>query len=188
VFFSPFHFYYGLCPPYIYRRHVWLLPPPVVYIEVPVYVGSTWHGYRDGDDYYLDDGYLDTRWKNDEDLRRSVYDMEDAWRADDINALSALTDPNVKVGIFAKGHYEYSLDASDYLDMTRDFMATVRTTGFDVYRVHYKRDGVYQLFARHTYESREGQTRVVYLCMVVERISGRWTLTQVDTSPDRIQD
>ena len=58
---------------------------------------------------------------------------------------------------------------------------------FTQYRVRYKTSGVYQVFAKHTYRDQDGQTRTVYLCVVMERMSGRWTITQVDSSPDRME-
>jgi hypothetical protein len=188
VVISPFHFYFGVFPPYIERRHVFVSPPPRVFIEIPIYVGNEYRGYGDyRGDYYLDRRRDDERWKDDRELRRAVYDLEDAFQDDDITLLSELTDPSVKIAIFARGRYEYSLETNDYLDMTRDFMRTAHTSDFVVSRVRPKTRGVYQVFARHSYRSQDGQTRTVYLCVVLERISGRWTITQVDSSPDRIE-
>lgn len=186
VVFSPFHFYYGVFPPYIHRSHVLLLPPRVVYIEVPVYVGGEYRGYG-RDDYYLHRGRDDDRWKDNVELRRAVYDLQDAFREEDIEALTQLIDPKVKIAIFSKGHFEYSIEPNDYLDMSRDFMRTSRTSGFEISRVHRKSSDVYQVFARHTYRDQDDHSRTVYLCTVLERIEGRWTITQIDTSPDRIE-
>ncbi len=185
---SPFHFYYGTCPPFLERGCIIFGPPSAIYVEVPVYVGHTWHGYPsddDDDDYYLH-RRADTRWKDDSELRHAVYDLEDAFRDSNIDLLVGLTDPDTKIALFAKGKYEYSMKAGDYLDVTRDFMRSSDTVAFDVYRVHYRSRDVYQLFAKHTYKSKDDKKRYVYLCIALERIDGRWTMTQVDTSPDRI--
>jgi hypothetical protein len=187
VVFSPFHFYYGVCPPYIHRTRVLYVPPRRVYIEVPIYINNEYRGYRDTeDDYYL---YRrnDTRWTNDPELKQAVYDLADAFREEDITLLTELTDPDTKIAIFSSGRYEYSLEPGDYLDMSRDFMYAAETANFDVERVLTKTSGVYQVFAKHTYRNREGDNRTVYLCFVIENISGRWAITQVDTSPDRIE-
>jgi len=176
VVISPFSFYAGVFPPYIERSHVIFSRPSRVFIDVVIDGGRR-------DDYYLSRRGDDTRWRNDTDLKHSVYDLEDAFKNEDIELLAPLTDPGTKIAIFARGHYEYSLDANDYLDMTRDFMRSVHTTDFDAYRVHYKTNGVYQIFARHSFKDQDGQSKVVNLCIVVERIGDRWTITQIDSSP-----
>ncbi|NLH99063.1 MAG: hypothetical protein GX446_06175 [Chthonomonadales bacterium] len=186
VFISPYHFYYGVCPPYVYRRYVHYRPPRVVYIEVPVYVGGSYYGYSDGG-YYLDSGawWRDTR-NIDSDLRRAIEDLEDAFRYGDIGTLTYLTEPGVDIAIFSKGRYQYSLTANDYLDMTRDFMVGADTVRFDVFRARRRSNDVCTLSAKHTYRGRDGQTRVVYLSFVLERFGRSWAITQVDTAPDRL--
>ncbi|MCC6730741.1 MAG: hypothetical protein IT208_15515 [Chthonomonadales bacterium] len=187
VYFSPFYFYYGVCPPYIYRSYGLYARPSVVYIDVPIYVGGAYRGYRDDDDgYYLERRY-DDRWKDEPGLWRAVEDLRGAFTSGDIDQLASLTDPTIKIAVFGRGRYEYSVEASDYLDMTRDFFGAARTTGFEVYRVRPKTSGVYQVFAKHSYRNRDDETRDVYLCVVMERVRGDWTITQVDTSPDRIE-
>jgi hypothetical protein len=184
---SPFGFYIGVLPPYIERSYVVIAPPPVVFVDTPVYAHDTYVAAYSGDDgYYLHRRNEDDQWRNDPDLRRAVYDLEDAFRNGDITLLTQHANPGTKIAIFAKGSYEYSLDSNDYLDMTRDFMRNAHTTVFDVYRVHEKTDGVYQLFARHTYQDQDNQSRTVYLCVVAQRMADRWVLTQIDTSPDQI--
>src|SRR5262249_25064686 len=117
VVLSPFHFYYGTFPPYISRSHVFVAPPTLVYIDVPIYVGGAYHGYDDRrDDYYLSRRRDDDRWRNEPGLRRAVYDLEDGFRDEDITLLSQITDPGAKIAVFARGHFEYSVDANDYLD------------------------------------------------------------------------
>ena len=182
---SPFSFYVGIFPPFIDRSAVIIAAPRHVFIDVPIYVHGEYRAYGDGrDDYYLNHRE-DDRWRDDPDLKRAVYDMEDAFRNDDIALLAPLTDPAANISIFAKGRFEYSLNPNDYLDMTRDFLRSAHTTGFTAYRVHPRDRGVYQVFARHTYQDQNGQSRTVYLCVVMERINDRWTITQIDTSPAR---
>lgn len=169
-----------------HHEHVFIAPPPYVYIEAPIYVGGVYHPYRVGNDHNADRRSEENRWKDDPELKQTVYDLEDAFQNDDIKLLTPLTDPKVKIAIFSKGHYEYSLDASDYLDATKDFMRTGRTSDFNVYRVRRRSAGVWQLFAKHAYKTDSGDSKTVYLCVVVEQVGGRWTITQVDTAPDHL--
>lgn len=162
--------------------------PRVIYVDTPIYVNDTYVVSGGSDTYYLNAPSADNQWRNDPELKRTVLDLEDAFLHNDIALLEGYTEPNTKVAIFSKGHYEYSLEANDYLNMTRDFMQNANTTTFDVYRVRNKTSGVYQAFVRHSYLDQDSQSHTVYLCIVLERIGGRWTLTQVDTSPDRINE
>lgn len=187
VVVSPFHYYYGVTPTYIPRTHVLHMPPRRVYIEVPIYIDNEYRGYRDSDDDYYLARRNDNSWTNDPELTQTVNDLTDAFREEDIALLTELTDPDTKIAIFSSGQYQYSLEPGDYLDMTRDFMYAAETATFTVERVLSKTSGVSQIFAKHTYRNREGNNRTVYLCFVVENLSGRWAITQVDTSPDRIE-
>lgn len=183
---SPFSFYVGIFPPYIDRSAVIIAAPRHVYIDVPIYVHDEYRPYPDsGDNYYLS-RHSDDRWKDNLELKDAVYDLEDAFRNEDIALLTHLTDSTTNIAIFTKGHYEYSLNPDDYLDMTRDFLRNAHTTEFSAYRVHAKARNVYQVFVRHTYQDQDGQNRTVYLCVVLERINDRWTITQIDTSPARL--
>lgn len=185
VVISPFSFYVGIFPPYIERSAVIIAAPRRVFIDVPIYARGEYRTYGEGrDDYYLNHRE-DDRWRDNADLKRAVYDMEDAFRNDDIALLAPLTDPSANISVFARGRYEYSLNPNDYLDMTRDFLRNARTTGFTAYRVHPRANGVYQVFAKHSYQDQSGVSRAVYLCIVLERVNDRWTITQVDTSPAR---
>ena len=186
VVISPFSFYVGIFPPYIDRSAVIISAPSRVFIDVPIYTHGDYRPYGGArDDYYLNRAD-DNRWKDDPDLRRAVYDLEDSFRNEDIALLAPLTDPAVNISVFAKGRYQYSLAPNDYLDMTRDFLRSAHTTNFTAYRVHPKAPGIYQVLARHDYQDTNGQTRTVYLDMIVQRINDRWTLTQVDTSPAHV--
>lgn len=190
VYYSPFSYYYGVCPPYIYRRHCHYRPPSLVYIEVPVYVNNVSRGYdSDLDDYYLsrNNYYYDDR-NLDRALARAIDDLREAFRNCDINLLAELTDPKVHIAVYRRGTYEYSLSPNDYLDMTRDMMRTTETIDFDLYRVRRRARDVYVVSGKHVYRNRDGDRRTVYVSFVLERLRGRWTLTQVGTAPDRIQD
>ncbi|NUQ71415.1 MAG: hypothetical protein HUU17_11425, partial [Chthonomonadales bacterium] len=186
VVISPYHFYVGVVPSYIYRQHVYVRPPRVVYIEVPIYVDGYYRGYRDSD-YYLN---RTTWWSDDRSIeagvRNAVEDLEDAFRYSDITRLTQLADPTTDIAIFTQGRYQYSVRSNDYLDMTRDFMVNSDTVRFDVFNVRRRSNGVYNLSAKHVYRDREGGTSAVYLSFVLERVRGYWTITQVDTAPDRL--
>jgi hypothetical protein len=190
AFYSPYSSYYGVCPPYITQRHTYQAPPVVVYIDVPVYRDDQWRGYEDDlDEYYLDRRYArNDTWYVDGELRRAVEGIETAFRDQSIGELVDVTDPSVHIAVFRQGKYEYSLSASDYLDMTRDMMRSTDTVEFRLDRVRRRTDGVYVASGVHTYRDPDRRNRTVYVCFALERILGHWVITQVGTAPDRIED
>ncbi len=185
VHYSPYSVYYGVCPPYIYRRHTYYRPPTVIYIEIPIYSGNYWRGYRNT---YYDDYYLDRDYARDRQVDQAVREIEEAFRYSDIERLVYVTDPRTRIAIFRKGRYDYSLDANDYLDITRDFMRSIDTLEFDIYRVRRVSSSVYVASAKHVYRDSGSRRRTVYLSIALERPYGRWIISQVDTSPEYIQD
>jgi hypothetical protein len=88
--------------------------------------------------------------------------------------------------VFRRGKYDYSMDANDYLDVTRDAMRVIQTVDFKIEHVRRKADGVWSLAGRHVYRDKNGSRRTVFVSFVLERIHGRWTITQVGTAPERL--
>jgi hypothetical protein len=188
VFWSPFSYYYNVCPPYIYRHRTFYRPPSFFYVEVPVYVGNDCRGYdSDLDDYYLNRSYYDLD-ERDRELRQAIDALRESFRYGAIEPLVELTHPDVRIAIFRKGKYEYTVEPNDFLDMTRDAMRATDTISYDLYRFKKRAAGVYVVSGRHTYRNRDGEKRTVYVSYVIERLNGRWVLTQVGTAPDRIQE
>ena len=187
VYQSPFGFYFGVCAPFILRAHTHHVPPVVVYVDIPVYSGDTCRGYepiRREDNF----SNLDYLMQREPGLASAVDDLREAFARGNIDSLVTLTDPNTKIAVFLKGKYEYSLDSNDYLDMTRDAFQTTQTISFDMTRIHERAAGVYVVSGEHTYVDPSGRARKVYVSFVIEEIRGVWTLTQVGTAPDRIQE
>ncbi len=187
VYYSPYSYYVGTVPLYIYRHHCHVMAPPVVYISIPIYRDSYWSGWADDGDYYLyDDGYRYDSAYREGGLNSAIDAIEDAFRHDDVVPLVDLTDPSVDISVFRRGKYEYSMEAGDYLDMTRDAMRAIQTVSFKIERVRRRSDDVWSLAGRHVYKDNDGDRRTVYVSYVLERIHGRWTITQVGTTPDRL--
>lgn len=194
VYFSPYSFYYGVCAPYIYRRHAYYAYPSTIWIDIPIYVNNEYRGWGDDrrsrDDYYLNRSadYYDPDSVADPSLRDALDDIHDAFRYGSIEHLINLVDPELKVAVFLKGKYEYSVASNDYLDMTRDAMRNMDTIQFDFTRLRKRAMNVYVASGKHVYRNRDGQTRTVYVSFVLEKLRDRWTITQIGTSPDRIQE
>jgi hypothetical protein len=186
VFISPFGFYFGVCAPFIARDHCYVAPPPAIFIDIPIYSGDTCQGYQpiNQADNYLD---LDDLKDREPGLANAVDELREAFGRGDIDALVSLTEPNQRIAIFERGRYQYSLDADDFLDMSRDAFQSTQTIAFDITAIHERAAGVFVVSGQHVYADPSGHSRAVYVSYVLENINDTWTLTQVGTAPDRIQ-
>ncbi|HLJ56514.1 MAG TPA: nuclear transport factor 2 family protein [Chthonomonadaceae bacterium] len=183
AFISPFGFYFGVCAPYISRERCRVAPPVSVYIDIPIYTGDTCHGYPKlvPSENLLDLNYVEPG------LANAVDELREAFGNGNIDALVTLVDPRSQIAVYLRGNYDYSLDANDYLDLTRDAMRNTHTVEFDITRIHQVARNVYTVSGKHLYEDERGEVRKVYVSYVLENINGEWTLTQVGTAPDKIQ-
>lgn len=186
AYYSPYSFYFGVLPAYIDRTYCIYRPPVTIFVDTPIYVDRVYRVRED--DYYSERDFRDAIDRAPAGLERAVDDIREAFRYGNINPIVDLTDPGVKVAIFRQGKYEYSLETNDYLDMTRDALRTTETVSFDLTRVRRRSEGVYSISGKHVYVNRDGERRAVYMSFVLEYLRGRWTLTQVGNSPDRIQE
>ncbi len=186
VVISPFSFHIGILPRYIERRHVEMLRPPSIYIEAPIYTNNH-YVVRDysHDDYYLSRHREESRWRSERGLGRATEDIEDAFRYNDISMLVRHADPETKIAIFSKGDYQYSIQSEEYMNLTRDFMRNAETTFFNIYRVRYRQNGVFNAYAKHSFRDQDGRTQTIYLSIVLERIGDNWVITQIDTAPQK---
>jgi hypothetical protein len=183
---SPFAFYYGVCAPFLLRAHCYPSPPATVYIDVPIFAGNVCQGYApiSPDDNFLD---LDSLKDREPGLANAIDELREAFGRGDIDALVALIDPKTRIAIFERGQYQYSLDSNDFVDLTRDALQSTQTIAFDLTMIHERAAGVYAVSGEHVYQDRSGRSRTVYVSYVLEDIGDMWTLTQVETAPDRIQ-
>lgn len=184
---SPFGFFFGVCAPFVSGDHCYHAPPEIVYVDIPVYSGDNCRGYgpiRPDENYLNRNDILD----REPGLANAIDELRECFRGGNIDALVALTDPKIRIAIFLKGKYDYSLDANDFVDLTRDALQSTETISFDLTRIHERAAGVYVVSGKHVYKDHNGNSRTVYVSYVVEDIGSEWTLTQVGTAPDRIQE
>lgn len=185
-FISPYGHYYGVCAPYILSSHGFFQLPQYSYVETVVYNGSNFDRFYDSNK----GNAFDQRdfGQQEPGLLNAISELHEAFRGGDIDSLVALTDPKTEIAIFLTGEYQYSMDSNDFLDLTRDAMAGMRTIQFDLTQLHKRATGVFVVSGKHVYRDPTGHSRTVYVSYVLESLGGQWTLTQVGTAPDRIQD
>ena len=185
-FISPFGFYFGIVPAYIARAYGYDRRPNFAYVETTTYNGNNFRGYTTTQDTnYFNDRSLTQREPG---LLNAIDELHEAFRSGNIDALVALTDPSTEIAIYLRGKYEYSMEANDYLDLTRDALSSLKTLQFDLTLLHKRAEGVFVVSGKHVYWGQNRETRTVYVSYVLESLRDQWTLTQVGTAPDRVQE
>ena len=185
-YISPFAYYYGVCPPFITTVSCAYVPPRVVYVDVPVYQDNYYTGWQNsGDQNFLNDPYLD---EAEPGLSNAIDELTSTFRDGNADALKFLLDPNTKIAVYQRGQYKYSISANDYLNLTQDAVESVRTTQFRIDDLHQVAPHTFSVSAKQVYRDRNGDDRTMYLSFVLEDQYGRWTITQVGTSPEEFHD
>lgn len=194
--------YYGVFPPYMAMSYAYFAPPEYVYVPYPVYTPEgDYQGWRpdDLDGYYLNQDRAQTQGRTDngyriqeksEDLKdklvdTAVGDITKAWQDRDIQTLSKHVRRDSRIAVYLRGKYQYSLDASDYLDMTRDAFRATKTVRFEIDGVQRKENGVYAVTGHHVYKDRDDQERTVHVSYVLQKMDGEYYITQVGSAPDK---
>lgn len=193
---SLYGYYFGSCPPYIGLEYVVIAPPRYVYVPAPVYNNlGYYYGWsrEDVDTYYLNreattSRSIERETAHDRLLDNSLRDIRRAWLDGDIQLLSRHVRRDTRVSVYLRGKYQYSLDAGDYLDMSRDALQTTKTVKFELDDIRRKDHGIFVVTGSHVYRDKEGAERTVYVSYVVERADDEYYITQVGTAPDRIKD
>lgn len=204
---SPYAFYDGVFPPYINFGGVYIAPPSYMYVPYPVYQDGSYNGYRgdDVDGYYLNqnqnsgDGSQYRVGENrqatpkpvppkDAALDSTLNDIKEAWKTGKIDSLAKHVRRDAKVAVYLRGKYQYSLDAGDYLDMTRDALSATKTVRFELDNAQRKQKGVYTLTGRHVYQDKDAKEHTVYISYVLEQADNDYVITQVGSAPDKVEE
>lgn len=188
VFFSPYGAFGDCALRWVHRERCCVESQPIVYVDTPVYNGHRCRGWRSASRaYYLASSEYTTR--------RRLYDagawlavrrIEHAWRAGDISTLTHCTDPGVRIAVYDRARYTYSLPCDDYLDMTRDAMRSIVTVGFDLSEVRMPSRDYCMASVRHRYRDDRGAQRTTYVSFALRPRGDDWLIAQVRTALDHI--
>ena len=184
-YISPFGFYYGVCVPYIGIDGCAIFPPSVEFVDVPVYSGNQCQGFTDdGGQNFLNDPNLD---QDEPGLPNALDDLTETFQNGNVDGLVALIDPNTSIAIYVRGTYQYSMQAEDYINLTRDAVKSIQASQFDIHFVHQRAPGVFSVSGQQTYRDQNGNVQSMWLSFVLQDIGGQWTLTQAETAPGNYQ-
>lgn len=191
---SPYAYLYGAFPPFIYSSDVFPSPPQYVYVPYPVYENGQYSGQEQSDvqNYYLNrpqNGQTDhftvgpELQKQDMLLSTAIGDVEAAWTKGDIQTLAGHVRRDARIAVFLRGKYQYSLSASDYLDMTRDALRSTHTVSFELQDASRDQNGVYTVTGTHVYKDKQGAEHTVIVTYVFQKEDGGYYITQVGSAP-----
>jgi len=174
VCYAPY-WYYDPCPPFIPVYRVIYLPPPrVIYVEVPVYVATP---------YYLERPSQPAV----DDRQQLLSDIRHAWILRDPSLLEKYIRPNSYIAVYLEGKYAYSLPAEDFIAITRDAIRAVKTEQLTFYRTSKRGETQLVLRGEHRYiDEATGTLRVVYISYTFERVGDRWYLIEAGSAANRL--
>ncbi|MBP6964827.1 MAG: hypothetical protein KBC96_10505 [Armatimonadetes bacterium] len=170
---SVYCYYYDYFPPYLFHDRVFFtarLSNARMVLEVPVFV------YSRSSDYYLSDSIQKGLWA-------ALRDIQRAWERSEPELIMRHVKSYLAVDVYLRDEYSYSLDTTDYYDMTRDAMSVIKTYSFDFDKVN--RAGLDRHIAKgkHVYTDRYGALKTVFVSYTLERFGSDWYITAVGSSP-----
>lgn len=170
---SVYCYYYDYFPPYLLHDRVFFstrLSNVRVVLEVPLFV------YSRSNDYYLSDPVQKSLWA-------ALRDIQWAWERSEPEFIMRHVKSYLAVEVYLRDEYSYSLDTSDYYDMTRDAMSVIKTYSFDFDKVNRVGFDRHIAKGKHVYIDRYGALKTVFVSYTLERFGSDWYITAIGSSP-----
>jgi len=161
------YFHYGYFPYIAVTRVIDLSYPRVVYVDTPIYVRSSGYYLENTRNQALDD---------------TLADIRSAWVAGRFDLIQRHVTSNGKIAVLLDGEYDYSIEADDYLRMTRDAIEHMDTVSFVWDCVRERSDGGVTAFASHVYYDSSGREKTVYVSYTLQRYGSAYYITEVGSS------
>jgi len=161
------YYYYGNYK-YVNRSRVFIAPYPVTnYYNSSITINNN--------NYYLAD-------RSKSSLDSALSDIRNAW----LNGRSDLIANHVSndqiIAVLLDGSYDYSLEASDYSQMTYDAIGGIKTLGFTWGNVKQRTNGDYTAFGQHIYLDSNGNEQTVYVSYTLRMIGNDYAIVEVGSS------
>ncbi len=174
------YYYYDYFPYIPSVRIVVASRPVVTYVEVPIVIHE--RDYSGSTGYYLEAPIFDGVGSID----KALSDIRTAWTQSEPDLLLSHVSDSSRIDVLLDGKYSYTLEGSDYRDMTRDAITGTETVGFVFDSVKKRGDDRVIAYARHTIDKIDGDRKIVYVSYELVRKSGEWIISQVGSSSKRI--
>jgi len=164
------YYHYGLFPYIQVDRIIEISYTKVSYTNATIYTSD---GYYLSSDRYagLDD---------------ALSDIRSAWISGRFDLIENHVRDGRDIAVLLDGNYDYSIEGSDYLSMTRDALDDMQTDSFVWDKVRERTDGMVTAFGTHRYISSSGDTRTIYVSYTLQRIGRQYYITEVGSSSYRL--
>lgn len=158
------YYYYGYFP---YLQITRIITAP--YSRVNYY-----NGFAIGDYYLSNNRYYEV----DDALR----DVREAWISRRPDLIENHININRNIAVLLDGEYDYSINSTDYAEMTADAIDEIRTINFTWQGLRQRADGCFTAFGVHQYYDYYGTPKTVYVSYTFERIRGYCYIVEVGSS------
>ena len=119
-------------------------------------------------------------------LSLAVRRITESWRTGDIEPLSKHLLRRTRLAIILNGNYQYSMDAGDFLSLTRTALSSASDLQFIPDHLVRKSDRTFVLTGRHLFKDKSGEDRTVYFSYVLQLSGDIYLISQLSTAPDRL--
>ncbi len=119
-------------------------------------------------------------------LSLAVRDITESWRTGDVEPLSKHLLRKTRLAIILNGNYQYSMDAGDFLSLTRTALSSASDLQFISDHLIRKSDKTFVLTGRHLFKDKSGEDRTVYFSYVLQLSGDIYLISQLSTAPDRL--
>jgi hypothetical protein len=172
---------------YVNGSAVVIAKPKRIYAPTPVYKDGRLSGWRDlGAKDYLADRNADSsdyrvheRDAADAALDTAVSAIRQSWLKSDVEPLARIVRKDAPIAIILQGKYVYTLEAGDFLEVSRAAYSSGSGLQFIVDHLHRRADNIYSVTGRHIYYDKIGIEHTVFFSYVLEKVQGEYTITQV---------
>jgi hypothetical protein len=116
-------------------------------------------------------------------LAEAVADIEYTFRSGEIARLEKHIVATDTLTIQAKGRTRKPLAASAYLQMTREALADMKTTRYELNKVEPASNGAWMVYGTHVLRNEDGKDKTFSVAFVLKKSGDKYVVTEVSADP-----
>jgi hypothetical protein len=157
------------------------LPPTQAQTPRPLKTGED-----EPNDYYLNRKTAPAQ--KDTSLAVAVHDIEMAFRNGDIRLIQKHLQTDGMLTLMSMGRTRRQLSVADFLEMTKDAFANVKTISYKLDNIEPASGGAFLAYGKHVLKGDNGEEKVFNVSYVLKKIpdengAANWRLTEVSADP-----
>ena len=116
-------------------------------------------------------------------LSQAVADIERAFRNGDLRPLESHIVARENLALSSKGHSRKSITGETYLELTRDALANLKTTKFELPNAEPASNGAVMVYGTHVIRAEDGKSVAFSVSFVLKKRGEQWFITEVSADP-----